>query len=489
MTPQNSAAAAIHKYIDDHMIETIESLKEYVRHASVSVGDGTGMAECAKLVANRYRAFGCSEVQIVETSTFPGVFAYYDAGAPLTLLNYNMYDVRSVGDRAAWTKEPFEPVVEPRGDIPAVMYGRGALVPKGPDTAWLAGLKAIKDVTGTLPVNIIFLAEGDEILGSASYVELIDRYRDRLAKVNGLIYLRGTQNAKGEVPLVLGYKSFITFELQVSGRRWGRGPADMAAHSATRTLVDSPALRLCHVVDSLYTKDGKIGIDGWLPHLAKEVVPPSERSLVDDLLKRFSGKPWTDVIPAMAGPNVAKLVDDLSGPEVLTRYIYGSALNIQGVYSGYIGPGSRTFTIPEIATARFDARLVTSAAPDVFITELRRHLNDHGYADVDIKVLSAYPGSRTPQSAGLVQSWLRAVQNQGGKPVLWPGQAYGGPWSLLAHEFGMPVVFGAGIGHGAGVGLPDEYVVIDGGGKVSGLKEMALFSVDLVTDFAATAAK
>jgi acetylornithine deacetylase/succinyl-diaminopimelate desuccinylase-like protein len=489
MKNQSATTAAIYKYIDDHMNETIESLKDYVRRPSVSVGDGTGMAECAQLVADRYRAFGCQEVEIVETSTFPGVFAYYDAGAPITLLNYNMYDVRSVGDRAAWTKAPFEPVIEPRADIPAVMYGRGALVPKGPDTAWLAGLKAIKEVTGNLPVNIIFLAEGDEILGSASYVDLIDRYRDRLAKVSGLIYLRGTQNAKGEVPLVLGYKSFITFELQVSGKRWGRGPSDMASHSATRTLVDSPALRLCQVVSSLYTKDGKIAIEGWLPHLAKEVVPDSEKPLVDDLLKRFAGKPWADVIPAMAGPNVAKFVDDLDGPDVLTRYIYGSALNIQGVYSGYVGPGSRTFTIPETATARLDARLVTSAAPDLFIKALRKHLDDNGYADVEIKALSAYPGSRTPHSADLVQSWLRAVEKQDGKPVLWPGQAYGGPWSLLAHEFGMPVVFGAGIGHGAGVGLPDEYVVIDGGGKVSGLKEMARFSVDLVTDFAATSAK
>src|SRR5258708_1154520 len=218
-----------------------------------------------------------------------------------------MYAGRSAGARRGGPKDRFEPVIEPRGDIPAVMYGRGALVPKGPDTAWLAGLKAIKDVTGTLPVNIIFLAEGDEILGSASYVELIDRYRDRLKQVSGLLYLRGTQSAKGEVPLVLGYKAFITVELQVSGKRWGCGPADMAAHSATRTLVDSPGLRLCQVVDSLYTKDGKIAIEGWLPHLAPEVVPPSEKLLVDDLLKRFADKPWVDVIPAMAGPNVGKL--------------------------------------------------------------------------------------------------------------------------------------------------------------------------------------
>ena len=395
-----------------------------------------------------------------------------------------MYDVRSVGNRAAWTREPFEPVIEPRGDIPAVMYGRGALVPKGPDTAWLAGLRAIIDTTGTLPVNIIFLAEGDEILGSVSYNELIERYKEPLSKIDGLLYLRGTQNAKGQVPLVLGYKSFITFELKVSGKTWGRGPADTALHSATRTLVDSPALRLSQVIADLYTKDGKIAIDGWLPLLAKEEVPEAEKPLVDALLARFAGKRWEDVIPALGGSNIGHLADDLDGPQVLTRYIYGSALNIQGIYSGYVGPGSRTFTIPEVATARFDARLVTDARPEAFMAELRKFLDAKGYQDVEIDLLSGYPASRTAHTSDLVQSWLAAVAAQDGSPILWPAQAYGGPWSFIAKEYGVPVVFGAGIGHGGGVALPDEWVVVDGGGKVAGLREMARFSVDIVNDFA-----
>lgn len=479
----------IHDHIDAHMPETIEALKKYVRIPSVSVGNGEGMKEAAELVAERYRALGCQQVEITDTRTFPGVFAYYDAGAPVTILNYNMYDVRSVGSRASWTKEPFEPVIEPRGDIPAVMYGRGALVPKGPDTAWLAGLKAIIDTTGTLPVNIIFLAEGDEILGSASYNDLIERYQEQLSKIDGLLYLRGTQNAKGEVPLVLGYKSFITFELKVSGKKWRRGPADTSLHSATRTLVDSPALRLSQVVADLYTKEGRIAIDGWLPHLAKEEVPEAEKPLVDALLKRFEGKNWVDVIPALSGSNIGALAGDIDGPQVLTRYIYGSALNIQGIYSGYIGPGSRTFTIPEVATARFDARLVTEAKPEVFIEELRKFLDAKGYEDVEIDYMSGYPASRTAHTSDLVQSWLAAVDAQGGQPILWPGQAYGGPWSYIAKEYGVPVVFGAGIGHGGGVALPDEWVTIDGGGKVAGLREMARFSVDLINEFAGRKAK
>jgi len=205
----------VYEYIEGHIDETVRMLQEYVRRPSVSV-EGAGMRECAELVAEHYRALGCGEVEIVETETFPGVWAYYDAGAPQTLVNYSMHDVRSVGNRSAWSHDPFDAVVEPADEFPAVLYGRGALVPKGPDIAWLSALGAIRAVTGTLPVNIAFLAEGDEILGSQSYAGLINRYRDRLRGIAGCVYPRAAQNRRGELPLTLGYKTFMTFELRAS---------------------------------------------------------------------------------------------------------------------------------------------------------------------------------------------------------------------------------------------------------------------------------
>ena len=476
----------IYRYIDEHMDQTILTLQKYVQRPSVSV-EGTEMGECAELVAEHYRDLGCGEVEIVETETFPGVWAYYDAGAPLTLVNYNMYDVRSVGNRAAWTHEPFGATIEARGDLPAVIYGRGALVPKGPDVAWLAALQAIRAVTGTLPVNIAFLAEGDEILGSQSYAGLIERYRDRLASVDGCVYFRASQNVRGELPLVLGYKTFITFELRASGREWGRGPVLDAAHSATRPLVDSPALRLVQALDSLYTREGEIAVSGWTEALLPPEVPDADQPLVNRLLERFHGKGWIDVIPGLAGTGIARFSGDRDGSEILTRYIYGSGLNIQGFHSGYIGAGSRTYTIPEQATARLDARLVTEVPPNVLMDALRGHLARHGFEDVEVTVLSAYPGSRSSFGAPLVQSFVRAATNAGADVVAWPMQGYGGPWSIFARDFGIPVVFATGIGHGAGVGMPDEYLVIDGGGKVPGLREMQRFYVDFLMDYAATA--
>jgi acetylornithine deacetylase/succinyl-diaminopimelate desuccinylase-like protein len=473
-------------YIDDHIDETVRALQEYVRRPSVSV-EGSGMRECAELVAERYDRLGCGEVEIVDTETFPGVWAYYDAGAPLTLVNYNMYDVRSVGDRSAWSHDPFGAEIEPRGEFPAVLYGRGALVPKGPDTAWLAALQAIRAVTGTLPVNIAFLAEGDEILGSQSYAGLIERYRDRLAGIDGCVYFRAAQNRRGELPLMLGYKTFITFELRASGRSWGRGPVEQAAHSATSSIVDSPALRLVQALTTLYRDDGQVGVGGWRELILPPIVPEADQQLMDLLAKHLDGKPWTAAIPGLAGTGVKAFAGDPEDAGVLARYVYGSGLNIQGIYSGYTGPGARTYTIPEQAAARLDARLVTDASPQTLLDRLRQHLDGHGFGDVEIRVLSAYPGSRTAYESPLVGSFVGAARRADGEVVTWPMQGYGGPWSIFARDFGAAVVFASGVGHGEGVGLPDEYIVLDGGGKVAGLREMERFYVDVVTTYASTA--
>jgi acetylornithine deacetylase/succinyl-diaminopimelate desuccinylase-like protein len=476
---------AVQRHIDGHLDEHVEMLRAYVRQPSVSI-DGLGVRDCALLVAEHYRRLGCQEVEIVETETYPAVWAFYDAGAPRTIVNYNMYDTRPVGDRAAWTRDPFGAEVAPRGDLPAVLYGRGACVPKGPDVAWLSALGALRAVHGELPVNVAFLAEGDEILGSPSYAGLIDRFGDRLAGADGCVYLRATQDAAGELPLVLGYKAFLTIELRVSGRRWGRGPVDAAAHSATASIVDGPPWRLARALSALVDEEGRIAVPGWPP--SEPVAgPESDRPLVEDLLRRFGdGASWTDAIPGLAGTGVRAFAHGLEGPDVLRGYLYGSSLNVQGLAAGYTGPGTRTYTIPHEATALLDARLCTERSPSELVDGLRAHLYARGFGDVEVTVKSAYPSCRTDPEAPLVRSFLRAARRAGGTPVVWPLQAYGGPWAILSRRFGLPLVFATGIGHGGGVGLPDEHLVLDGGGRVPGLREMERFCADFLLDFASS---
>lgn len=481
-----TALADVYDAIDRRLDGSVAAIQEYVRQPSVSI-DGVGIRECAELVARRYRELGCGEVEIVETGGAPAVWAYFDARATKTIVNYDMYDVRPAGSEAEWSRAPFEAVVEAGEGFPRVLYGRGACVPKGPSTAWLGALRAIIDARGTLPVNIAFLAEGDEILGSPSYGMLIDRYRDRLRGISGCLYLRATQNVEGELPLVLGYKGLLTLEIEASGISWGRGPIDAPAHSATKPIVDSPTWRLVHALDTLTEPGGdRPAVPTLAPLFAGEAAArPEDGALIDKLLERFADTSWYDAIPGLAGAGVRTFADDLEGAAVLRRYLYGSTFNIQGLAAGYTGPGTRTFTIPEKATAFLDARLITDLAPGEIVEHVRSHLADAGYADVEVRTRGGYPSSRTSLDAPLVQSFLASLATLDAKPVIWPYQGYGGPWSLFATEFGAPVVFATGPGHGGRVGAADEFFVLNGRGPVAGLREIQRFCAELLFDFAA----
>jgi len=476
---------AIHAYIDQHLDEHIAMIQEYVRQPSVSV-TGQGIRECAELVAGYYRDLGCQEVEFIEVDGSPGIWAYYDAGAPKTIVNYNMYDVRGVGAESEWKYPPFGAVIEAKGDFPRVLYGRGACVPKGPYGAWLSALKSIIATTGTLPVNVAFLAEGDEIPGSPNYARFIDRYRDKLQGIQGCLYLRASQNLRGQVPLVLGYKGLLTFEVEAAGEAWGRGPTKGPVHSATKPIVDSPVWRLIQALATMTTPDGNRPVIAGLekPFVEPMGPFPEDERLISELLAHYEGKSWEEIIPGLGGTGVKQYAHDVAGVDVLKQYMYGSTFNIQGLYAGYTGPGGKTFTIPEKATALLDARLITDLSPQEVIAKIRAHLDSHGYPDVQVRMKGGYSWSRTSVDAPLVQSFLRCVGEYGGTPIVWPFQGYGGPWSIFRSDFDAPVVFATGIGHGGGVGMPDEFFVLDGGGQVAGLAEIEKFCVDLLYDFA-----
>lgn len=474
---------AIYDHIDAHLDDTVTMIQEYVRQPSISVS-GTGLRECAELVAGYYRDLGCQEVEIIESNGAPGVWAYYDAGAPKTIVNYNMYDTNAVGNEADWEHPPFSGELDSRGDFPQVIYGRGSLVPKGPYAAWLSALKSIIATQGTLPVNIAFLAEGDEILGSPNYASFIDKYRDKLQGIEGCLYLRAAQNLEGELPLVLGYKGLLTFEVEVAGGDWG-GPSAGPVHSANKPIVDSPVWRLVQALASMTTEDGNTPVIDGLQQSFEPMEPlPEDEELIAKLLAQHEGQSWEQIIPRLAGTGVKKFVGDVSGTDILKQYMYSSTFNIQGIYGGYTGPGTRTFTIPDRATALFDARLITDLSPDEVIEKIRQHLVTSGFPEAQVRKRGGYSWSRTSLNASLVQSFLQTVEKYGGEPVIWPMQGFGGPWSIFRSDFDAPVVFATGIGHGGGVGAPNEYFVIDGGGKVNGLREIQHFCVDLLYDFA-----
>ena len=153
-------------------------------------------------------------------------------------------------------------MLTPRPPFKEVLYGRGGNN-KGGLIAFLNALSAMKEVEGTLPVNLMFLCEGEEFVGSLHIPQLIDRYRHHLSRADGLVSPGPCQSEGGEVMLPLGNKGCLHIELTCSGDHWGRGPRGGPVHSSTMGVVDHPVWRLVHALSTLYDpQEHRILVDG-----------------------------------------------------------------------------------------------------------------------------------------------------------------------------------------------------------------------------------
>lgn len=475
---------AIHRHIDTHIDEHIGHIQTWVRQPSVS-WDNLGVAECAEIVADSYRKLGCQSVEVIPGRYHPGVWAHYDAGAPVTVHNYCMFDTRTVSAKE-WTYDPFGAELVAISPYPKVLVGRGAMGAKGPYVAWLNALSSIIAVEGTLPFNVMFLAEGEEILGSPTYREFAERYRGQLEQVDLSFCPSSTQSAAGTVSLGLGLKGMIVLELTASGEAWGYGPRQ-TVHSMTASLVDAPPFRLAAALATLVDEQGRgckvKGIEELMSY--RKPLTEEEKELLDRIAASNRGKDWRDVLPLGGSQNVPNLVGGSEGMDPLINYLYGPTFNIAGLYSGFLGweTGTIPFIVPSRATAMLDMRMVVDVPPEEIIGYVREHLDAHGFADIEIQVFASFSHSQTAYSEPAAQAVRRTLDNWDVQHVAWPIDAGGGPWTVVPNAFGVPCVRG-GVPGGGGRGNVDEYMVIEGDGKVAGLADIEKYLVDLIYEVA-----
>jgi acetylornithine deacetylase/succinyl-diaminopimelate desuccinylase-like protein len=479
---------AIFRHIDDHLDAHIEHIQRWVRQPSVS-WDDIGVSACAELVAQSFRDLGCQEVEVIPGRFHPGVWAYLDSGAPVTVHAYCMFDTRTV-DPSKWTVEPWGGDLVAKGDYPKVLMGRGATGAKGPFVAFLNALSSIIAVEGKLPVNIMFLAEGEEIMGSPTYRDFVERYRDRLQGVHASYCAASSQSpGSGRVNVGLGLKGMIVLELTAAGARWPGAPAN-TIHSSAAGLVHSPPFRLAQALASMTESDGSgCAVEG-LRELwdYRKPLGDDERALLEGLAAASSGRDWRDVLPVGGQKNVSELVGGSAGMDPLVNFLYGPTFNVPGLYAGFLGAGSGTipFIVPGTAKAMLDMRLVVETPPEEIIGYVRAHLDRHGFDDIEIEVYAAFSHAQTPVGHPAIQAVLATLADWGLEADVWPIQAGGGPWTVVPNEFGVPCIRG-GV-PGFGTGGDDEYLVIEGNDKVAGLADVEKVHVDLLYRVAAALA-
>src|SRR5215831_14889631 len=235
--------------------EAVQRLQEWIRQPSIAA-ENRGVNEGCDLMMRLLRDAGFGQVTKVPTDGHPGVFAILDAGAPKTLGVYLMYDVKQV-DPAEWSSAPWEAAIVDKPSLGKVLIGRGAVNQKGPQSAFLAALHAIRGAGQKLPVNLVLVAEGEEEIGSPHFLQIVRKpqVQAALKKCSGVFMPFASQSPDGDVTINLGAKGIIELELVSSGEKWGRGPRK-DVHSSTKAYLDSPAWHLVQALVTLVTPDG-----------------------------------------------------------------------------------------------------------------------------------------------------------------------------------------------------------------------------------------
>lgn len=474
---------AVFAHIESHLDSHIHHIQRWVRQPSVS-WHGHGVKEMATIVAESFEDLGCTEVELLEGRFEPGVWAYLDEGAPITVHTYGMFDTRTV-EPGSWKHDPWGAELVERESGERILVGRGALGAKGPFVAFLNALKSYKAVMGRLPVNIMFLAEGEEILGSPTYRQHVERYRDRLEEASASYCPSPAQSGSSTVGVGLGLKGMVVVEITVSGADWSGAPT-YTIHSSAASLVNSPPFRLAQALSTLTEPDGS---GCRVPELKavwkhRQPLSPRRQELLEALAERSRGSDWRDVLPVGGKENVDRLLTSGEGIDPLVDFLYGPTFNVAGLRSGFLGPNTGTipFIVPAVATATIDIRTVIEMPADEIVAAIRRHLDGHGFEDVQIDVLAAFDSNQTDPDHPIVAAAQSTLQAWSYSPSVWPIQAGGGPWTAVPNALGIPCLRGSVPGGGSGGN--DEYLAIDDTETHAGLATMEKVHVDLLSSVA-----
>jgi acetylornithine deacetylase/succinyl-diaminopimelate desuccinylase-like protein len=424
------------RYIESHLEDAIDLLRRFVALPSVSA-QKQAVPETAAFVREMLESAGATtSVLEKEAPGNPVVVGEIAGRSPYTLLLYNHYDVQPPEPLDLWTAPPFE--MRRDGDL---LYGRGISDNKGHIVSRLLALGAVAATHGgRLPVTVKFLVEGDEEIGSPRLQEFLDTHRERLA-ADGCLHEGGGVDSQGRPLISLGAKGILSVELSVR-------TAARDAHSSLGAVLPNAAWRLVWALASL--KDGDENV--LIPGFYDDVRPPDADE--DRLLRELPSEEERQLALMGAGD----FVRGVRGYDYQLRLIFGPTVTINGLASGYTGPGGKT-VLPAEATAKLDIRLVPDQNPADIAAKLRRHLVAHGFADVDVRASEGEHPARSDVRHPFVDVVRRTARAVYGKePVTVPNGAGTQPLHPIMSTLGVPIA-SAGLSNPDGrAHAPDENI-------------------------------
>lgn len=347
-----------------------QNLREFVKIPSVSTNPEhlSDMRAAAEWVAARLKGLGMDRVQIFPTERHPVVYGEW-LGAPgkPTVLLYGHYDVQPVDPIDLWHTDPFG------GEIrDGKMFGRGASDMKGQDAACFNAVEAIVK-TGTLPVNVKWIIEGEEEIGSPSLPQFIEEHRDLLQADFCLNPDSGMISADSP-SITYGLRGLAYFEIRV------QGPTGDLHSGVFGGAVHNPAIVLAELVAGMHDKNGRITLPGFYDRVRElsdeERAELARLPITDDSVKFVTG------VPEIYGE---------AGYTTVERIGARPTLDLNGFLSGFVGEGSKT-VLPARAMAKISMRLVPDQDPNEVHQQLLAYLEKNAPKTINWEVIQ-YAGS------------------------------------------------------------------------------------------------
>jgi len=429
MTNTSEPLAYMHKNQDRYLAE----LKELIKIPSISTNpeNKQDIENTAHWIADQLNALGMENVKIYTTAGHPVVFGeYLNAGSDKpTILIYGHYDVQPPEPLELWETPPFEPTQ--RGEN---LYGRGASDMKGQVIASLKSVEAYTQ-TGELPINIKFIIEGEEEIGSPSLGDFIAEHKELLACDFALNPDAGMLGA--EYPTITyGLRGLAYFEINIQGPQHDLHSGEFGG------AVKNPAQALCELIAKMHDIDGRI----TLPDFYNSVIPVSEKERAELARIPQNDEFFLDVTgaPALFGEK---------GYSSLERVSIRPTLEVNGMISGFTGKGSKT-VLPAKAMAKISMRLVPNQDPEEVHQQLITFFEQNAPPTItwEITQLAGGRASITDRNIPGVKALDKALKIVWGKPAYY--QRMGGSIPVVAQMKDILNIESVM----SGFGLPDDNI-------------------------------
>lgn len=377
----------------------INELKEFLKIPSISTNEENkgDMQRCAEFVAKKMKEAGLPKVEIFRTEGHPIVYGeWLGAKGKPTVLVYGHYDVQPVDPIELWKSPPFEPVIRD-GKI----WARGATDDKGQLFVHIKSVEAYLKVLGELPLNVKFLIEGEEEIGSPSLGKFIEKNKN-LLKCDTVVISDTSLFEPGVPTLTYGLRGLSYLEVEITG-------PDRDLHSGSYGgAVPNPVNILVDLIAKLHDKNNKITI----PHFYDDVLKLTKVERENFKKLKLSDKKFA----REAG--VKELMGE-KGYTTLERIWARPTLDVNGIWGGFTGKGAKTI-IPSTASAKFSMRLVPNQEPKKIAKLVQNYLVSIAPKSVKIKVMNLHGGHPviTPLEHKATKTAAKAMEKAFGKKTV-----------------------------------------------------------------------